>query len=98
MSARREYEEGAGPWVAYRDEKRRRWNNVTRDYDGEIYTMRTYIHSELAGSTSTRGGMRYDTRAEALKAARKRWPGRVKGCRIGAERVSPLWPEGTVRT
>lgn len=88
MSERRSFDPDAGPWVAYRDEPARRWNTDTRRYQpvpGQ--TTRWYAHSTLSTAANPEGGLRYDTKAEALAAARKRWPRRVLGCRIGAEKV-----------
>lgn len=92
MTARRHWEDGAGSWVAYRDEPKRRRNPETKQYEevpGE--TRRCYLYDATTGTGSLGGAEkcdRFDTKAEALEAARARWPRRVKGCRIGAERIA----------
>ena len=90
MTARRPWEDGAGPWVAYRDEPRRVRNPETKRYDVPGETRRCYLYDHERG-TGMLGDpakcVRFDTKAEALEAARERWPMRVKGCRIGAERI-----------
>lgn len=91
MTVRKYYEAGAGPWVAYRDEPKRRRDPETKQYvpvPGE--TTRCYLYDVRTGVGAL--GMpgkcdRFDTKAEALAAARQRWPYKIKGHRIGAERV-----------
>lgn len=93
MTARPYYDADAGEWVAYRDEPKRRRTAGGRGKDyvtvpGE--TTRCYLYDADRGTGmvgSPEQCVRFDTKAEALAAARARWPRRVQGCRIGAERV-----------
>lgn len=91
MNALPYYDPKAGPWVAYRDAPRSRTNPDTKLYElvpGE--TTRCYLYS-VASGTGMQGDPekcdRFKTKAAALAAARKRWPQKMRGYRIGAERV-----------
>lgn len=92
VSARKHYDPAAGEWVAYRDEPKRRRNPGAGGYEtvpGE--TTRCYLYDDVTGTGMVGSPVqcvRFDTKAEALAAARKRWPTKVLGCRIGAERVT----------
>lgn len=91
MTARNPWEWEAGPWVAYRDEPKRRRNPETKEYETVPGVTRCYLYDHRTGVGmvgSPDKCVRFDTRAEAMAAARDRWPGRVRGCRIGAERVT----------
>lgn len=84
------WQPGAGPWVAYRDEPLRRYNADLRAYEtvpGKTRRVYLYDVAHGTGSTSIGNCDRFATKADALAAARHRWPPYVKGCRIGAERV-----------
>lgn len=84
MTARNYWDQDAGPWVAYRDEP-------ARPTSARTGMIRCYLHDERTGVGMVGGAhdnRRFDTKAEALAAARKRWPRRAKGCRIGAENVT----------
>jgi hypothetical protein len=91
MSARDWFHPDAGTWVAFRDEPKRRRDPESRGYvtvPGEV--TRCYLYDARTGIGmvgSPEKCARFDTKAEALAAARARWPRRVQGCRIGAERV-----------
>lgn len=91
MVALKPWETGAGPWVAYRDEPWRQFNSETKRYEPTPDRIqRIYLWQAtglMAGSTSKDDCVRFNTKAEALAAARTKWPYKVKGCRIGAERV-----------
>ena len=87
----RPWQPGAGPWVAYRDEPARRYNPDLRAYEtlpGQKRRVYLYDTSSGTGTTSVIGADRFATKADALTAARKRWPPHVRGCRIGAERIT----------
>lgn len=92
MTARVWFHPEAGSWVAFRDEPKRRRDPKSRSYvlvPGEV--TRCYLYDVRTG-TGLIGSpvkcVRFDTRHEALTAARARWPQRVRGCRIGAEQVA----------
>jgi len=93
VSARAWFHPEAGTWVAFRDEPKRRRDPQARTYvpvPGEV--TRCYLYDLQTGTGmvgSPEKCVRFDTKAEALAAARTRWPHRVRGCRIGAERVAP---------
>jgi hypothetical protein len=78
MTARQSWEPGAGQWVAYRDEPGRT-RAVVRHYALSL----TSSQSEPL----TPQALRFDTKREALEFARAKWPSRVPGYRVGAERI-----------
>lgn len=80
MTARWHWQDGAGEWVAFRDEPRRSWMPPGPN-------LRMYLWDKATLTTSPSDCVRFDTKAEAMAAARARWPRRVQGCRIGAERI-----------
>lgn len=92
MTARAAYDADAGQWVAYRDEPKRRRNPEGRGYvtvPGETTRCYLYDHKTGVGMVgSPEKCVRFDTKAEALAAARARWSQRVHGCRTGAERIA----------
>lgn len=90
MTALPYYDKAAGEWVAFRDEPARRYNPETRQYETVPGTRRAYLYNAASGTTAYDGKTtdRFHTKADAMAAARKRWPDRVKGCRIGAERIT----------
>ena len=85
------FHDEAGEWVAYRDEPVIVLNSETGEHEavpGE--TRRVYLAEAYTGVTvdgSPERCDRFDTKPEATEAAKKRWPLRTKGCRIGAEKV-----------
>lgn len=83
MVARRPYQDGAGPWVAYMDHTRYSAKTDTR------VPCRSYVYNTTTAWGSWTGtkadAMRFDTKAEALAFVR-RGP-RRRGIRTGAERA-----------
>jgi hypothetical protein len=76
---RRAHEEGAGEWVAYRDEPNRRFRDLRQ---------LGFVWSSTASTTSATDNSRYDTKREAENAARRHWPYQVRNTRRGGMRVS----------
>lgn len=93
MTARNHWDPEAGEWVAYRDEPKRVLNRETRKYENAAdgSTSRCYLYDDRSGVGMVGSPdlcVRFDTKTEAYAAAKDRWPQRVRGCRIGAERVT----------
>lgn len=81
MTARQAYEDGAGDWVAYREE-------LSRDGTRQVRHFLKREPSMWVSTTVTAGdAVRFDTKAEALAAAGVAWPVRGLGVRKGAERI-----------